>query len=107
MNFYNSILDSEVLGLSSPEVAEAVKIMENTFRDINIAFVNEMAKSFDRLGIDITEVIRGASTKPFAFMPHYPGCGVGGHCISVDPYYLIEQASKKDLNIDFCDWQEK
>lgn len=101
MNFYNSILDSEVLGLSSPEVAEAVKIMENTFRDINIAFVNEMAKSFDRLGIDITEVIRGASTKPFAFMPHYPGCGVGGHCISVDPYYLIEQASKKGFEHRF------
>lgn len=101
INFYNSILDSEVLGLSSPEVAEAVKIMENTFRDINIAFVNEMAKSFDRLGIDITEVIRGASTKPFAFMPHYPGCGVGGHCISVDPYYLIEQASKKGFEHRF------
>ncbi len=101
MNFYNSILDSEVLALSSPEVAEAVKIMENTFRDINIAFVNEMAKSFDRLGIDITEVIRGASTKPFAFMPHYPGCGVGGHCISVDPYYLIEQASKKGFEHRF------
>ena len=101
INFYNSILDSEVLGLSSPEVAEAVKIMENTFRDINIAFVNEMAKSFDRLGIDITEVIRGASTKPFAFMPHYPGCGVGGHCISVDPYYFIEQASKKGFEHRF------
>lgn len=92
--FYRSILDSEILSLSSPRSAEAVKIMENTFRDVNIAFVNEMAKSFDRLGIDITEVIKGASTKPFGFMPHYPGCGVGGHCIAVDPYYLIEQASK-------------
>lgn len=101
INFYNSILDSEVLGLSSPRSAEAVKIMENTFRDINIAFVNEMAKSFDRLGIDVTEVIRGASTKPFAFMTHYPGCGVGGHCISVDPYYLIEQASKEGFEHRF------
>ncbi|PKP59597.1 MAG: UDP-N-acetyl-D-glucosamine dehydrogenase [Candidatus Altiarchaeales archaeon HGW-Altiarchaeales-2] len=99
--FYNSILDSEVLGLSSPRSAEAVKIMENTFRDINIAFVNEMAKSFDRLGIDITEVLKGASTKPFAFMPHYPGCGVGGHCISVDPYYLIEQAGKEGFEHRF------
>src|SRR3989344_2770965 len=54
------------------------------------AFIKEIAKCFDRMGIDITEVIKGAATKPFAFMPHYPGCGVGGHCISVDPYYLIE-----------------
>ena len=56
--------------------------------------MNELAKSFDKLGIDIVEVINGASNKPFAFMPHYPGCGVGGHCIPVDPYYLIEKARK-------------
>lgn len=96
--FYRGILNSEVLELSSVKAAEATKIMENTFRDVNIAFVNEMAQSFDKAGIDILEVIKGASTKPFAFMPHYPGAGVGGHCISVDPYYLIEKA--KQLGFD-------
>ena len=92
--FYKEILDVEIVKLSTVKTAEAVKIVENTFRDINIAFVNELAKSFDKIGIDITEVIKGASTKPFGFMPHYPGCGVGGHCIAVDPYYLIEKAEK-------------
>lgn len=92
--FYRSLIDAEVLELSSVKAAEATKIMENTFRDVNIAFVNEMAQSFDKAGIDILEVIKGASTKPFAFMPHYPGAGVGGHCISIDPYYLIEKAKQ-------------
>jgi len=92
--FYKGIIDAEITELSSVKAAEAVKITENSFRDINIAFVNELAKSFDVAGIDIKEVIRGASTKPFAFMPHYPGAGVGGHCIPVDPYYLIEKAKK-------------
>lgn len=92
--FYRSIIDADVIELSSVKAAEATKIMENTFRDVNIAFVNEMAKSFDKAGIDIIEVIKGASTKPFAFMPHYPGAGVGGHCISIDPYYLIEKAKQ-------------
>ncbi len=92
VDFYQSFLKAEVHPLSSIRAAEAVKIIENTFRDINIAFVNELAQSFDKLGIDIVEVIKGASTKPFGFMPHWPGCGVGGHCIAVDPYYLIEKA---------------
>ena len=92
--FYKSIIEANILELNSVKAAEATKIMENTFRDINIAFVNEMAMSFDMAGIDITEVIRGASTKPFAFMPHYPGAGVGGHCIAVDPYYLISKAKE-------------
>ena len=99
--FYRKIIDAPVLELSSVKAAEATKIMENAFRDVNIAFVNEMAKSFDNLGIDITEVIKAASTKPFAFMPHYPGCGVGGHCIPVDPYYLIEEAKRKGFNHRF------
>src|SRR5690606_32185414 len=68
------------------------KVVENSFRDINIAFVNELAKSFTKLGINVKNVIDGAATKPFAFMPHYPSIGVGGHCIPVDPYYLIEYA---------------
>jgi len=99
--FYRSITSSEVLELNSVKAAEATKIMENTFRDINIAFVNEMAKSFDMMGIDITEVIKGASTKPFAFMPHWPGCGVGGHCIKVDPYYLISRAKENGFTHQF------
>ena len=78
--FYRSFLKSEVKVLNSIKAAEATKIVENTFRDINIAYVNELAMSFDKLGIDILEVIEGAKTKPFAFMPHYPGAGVGGHC---------------------------
>jgi UDP-N-acetyl-D-glucosamine dehydrogenase len=99
--FYESILDAPVKEMGSVTEAEAVKILENTFRDINIAFVNEMAKSFDVLGIDIKNVIEGASTKPFAFMPHYPGNGVGGHCISVDPYYMIEHARKAGFDHKF------
>ncbi len=99
--FYESILDASVKEMDSIMEAEAVKILENTFRDINIAFVNEMAKSFDKLGIDIKNVIEGASTKPFAFMPHYPGNGVGGHCISVDPYYMIERARQVGFDHEF------
>lgn len=100
-NLYNQIIDANVMKLSSLKNAEATKIVENTFRDINIAFVNEMAKSFDKIGIDIKEVIDAAATKPFSFMAHYPGCGVGGHCIAVDPYYLIEKAEKTGFNHRF------
>jgi UDP-N-acetyl-D-glucosamine dehydrogenase len=96
--FYESLIDAEVMAMGSLKEAEAVKIVENSFRDINIAFVNELAMSFHRLGINLNNVIKGASTKPFAFMPHYPGVGVGGHCIPVDPYYLIEYA--RDFGFD-------
>jgi UDP-N-acetyl-D-glucosamine dehydrogenase len=99
--FYENILDAPIMPMKFIREAEAVKIVENSFRDINIAFVNELAKSFDRMNIDIVDVIRGASTKPFAFMPHWPGCGVGGHCIPVDPYYLIERAKKNDFDHKF------
>ena len=98
VDFYKSILEAEIVPLSSLKAAEACKVIENSFRDINIAFVNELAMSFDKMGIDVFEVINGASTKPFAFMPHYPGAGVGGHCIPVDPYYLIKKAA--DLGFD-------
>src|SRR3989344_5104507 len=94
--FYRSIITGEVKPMGSLKEAEAVKVVENSFRDINIAFVNELARSFSKLGIDVVNVIDGAATKPFAFMPHYPGCGVGGHCIPVDPYYLIDYAKKKN-----------
>lgn len=99
--FYEKILDTNVMEMGSIKEAEAVKILENTFRDINIAFVNEMAKSFDKLGIDITNVITGAATKPFSFMPHFPGNGVGGHCISVDPYYMIERGRQAGFDHEF------
>ncbi|MHA2239565.1 MAG: nucleotide sugar dehydrogenase, partial [Candidatus Hodarchaeales archaeon] len=98
VEFYNAILDSEIHPLSSLKAAEACKVVENSFRDINIAFVNELAMSFQIMGIDIVEVMQGAATKPFAFLPHYPGTGVGGHCIPVDPYYLIKKA--QDLGFD-------
>ena len=99
--FYKNLIDAEITGLSSVKAAEATKIMENTFRDINIAFINEMAKSFDKAGIDILEVIESAKGKPFAFLAHYPGVGVGGHCIPVDPYYLIEKAKQIGFNHEF------
>ncbi len=99
--FYENIIDAPIMAMKSIREAEAVKIMENSFRDINIAFVNELAKSFDRMGIDITNVIKGASTKPYAFMAHWPGCGVGGHCIPVDPYYLIEKAKENEFDHKF------
>lgn len=86
---YRGLTDSEIVPMRTIKEAEAVKMVENAFRDVNIAFVNELAMSFARAGIDIANVLKGASTKPFAFMPHQPGCGVGGHCIPVDPYYLI------------------
>lgn len=92
VDFYESILQGEVKPMRSLKEAEAVKVVENSFRDINIAFVNELAMSFVKLNIDVVNVIEGASTKPFSFLAHFPGCGVGGHCIPVDPYYLIEYA---------------
>lgn len=99
--FYESILDAKVMPMKTIREAEAAKIIENSFRDINIAFVNELAKSFDLMGIDIVNVIRGAATKPFAFMAHWPSCGVGGHCIPVDPYYLIEKAKENEFDHKF------
>ncbi len=100
-DFYASIVDGEIRKMKSIREAEAVKIVENSFRDINIAFVNELARSFDVLNIDVKDVIEGAATKPFAFMAHYPSCGVGGHCIPVDPYYLIERAKQSGFDHKF------
>ena len=100
-DFYRSFITSEINEMPDLKTAEATKIIENTFRDINIAYVNELAKSFDVLGIDLIKVIKGASNKPFAFMPHYPGCGVGGHCIPVDPYYLIKRAQQSGFDHRF------
>jgi len=94
VQFYQGLVDAPILSMPSLKEAEAVKMVENAFRDINIAFVNELAMSFDKAKIDLVSVLRGASTKPFGFMPHFPGCGVGGHCIPVDPYYLIRYGEK-------------
>lgn len=101
LDFYRSIIDADIKPMGSLKEAEAVKVVENSFRDINIAFVNELAQSFSLLGIDVVNVIKGASTKPFSFLAHFPGCGVGGHCIPVDPYYLIEYAKKNGFKHRF------
>jgi len=106
-DFYSSILVAEVKPMGSIKEAEAVKIVENSFRDINIAFVNELAMSFASLNIDVVNVINGAATKPFSFMAHYPSCGVGGHCIPVDPYYLIEYAEKNGFHHEFLSLARK
>lgn len=98
---YTRLIDADIMKMGSLKEAEAVKVVENSFRDINIAFVNELAMSFALLGIDTVNVINGAATKPFSFMPHYPGIGVGGHCIPVDPYYLIEYARKNGFEHKF------
>lgn len=89
---YRSILESEVHEVSSPAVAEMEKLLENTFRNINIALANEMAILCNKMGIDVWEVIDAAKTKPYGFMPFYPGPGLGGHCIPIDPWYLTWKA---------------
>jgi len=107
VKYYETIIDGEIRPMKSIRSAEAVKVVENSFRDVNIAFVNELAQSFDRMGIDVKDVIDGAATKPFAFMPHYPSRGVGGHCIPVDPYYLIEEAKRKGFDHQFLSTARK
>ena len=92
--FYRSILDATVVTVSSPSVAEATKMLENIFRYVNIALVNELAVLHETLGVDFVEAINAAATKPFGFMPHYPGPGVGGHCIPKDPFYLVYKAKQ-------------
>jgi UDP-N-acetyl-D-glucosamine dehydrogenase len=89
---YKSVLEGEVHVVSSPKVAEMEKILENTFRNINIALVNEMAILCNKMGIDVWEVIDAAKTKPYGFMAFYPGPGLGGHCIPSDPFYLTWKA---------------
>ena len=90
---YGSIID-RIVPVASPEVAESAKLLENIFRAVNIALVNEMKVVFDRMGINVWEVIEAAKTKPFGFMPFYPGPGLGGHCIPLDPFYLTWKAAE-------------
>jgi len=95
---YRNVLEGDVFEASSPKVAEMEKIFENTFRNINIALANEMALLCRRMGIDVWEVIAAASTKPYGFMPFYPGPGVGGHCIPIDPFYLTWKAREYEMH---------
>lgn len=89
--------------VSSTQVAEATKLMENIFRSVNIALVNELKVTFMKMGIDIWEVIEAAKTKPFGFMPFYPGPGLGGHCIPIDPFYLTWKAREYGVNTRFIE----
>jgi len=92
-----------VVPVSSPEVAEACKILENTYRAINIALVNELKVLYDRMGVDVWEVIEAAKTKPFGFQAFYPGPGLGGHCIPIDPFYLSWAARKYGMTTRFIE----
>ncbi len=92
--FYETILKAPVVKVSSPSVAEAAKILENIFRYVNIGLVNELSVLHEELGVDFIEAIGAAATKPFGFMAHYPGPGIGGHCIPKDPFYLVYKAKK-------------
>lgn len=93
---YGAVVE-KVVPVASPEVAESAKLLENIFRAVNIALVNEMKIILARMGIDIWEVIEAAKTKPFGFMPFYPGPGLGGHCIPVDPFYLTWKAAEHGI----------
>ena len=94
---------ARVVPVSSPEVAEACKILENTYRAVNIALVNELKVLYDRMGIDVWEVIEAAKTKPFGFQAFYPGPGLGGHCIPIDPFYLSWVARKHGMTTRFIE----
>src|SRR6202011_6037638 len=92
-----------VVPVSSTSVAEMVKLLENTFRMINIGLANELALMCDRMGINVWEVITAAATKPFAFMPFYPGPGLGGHCIPIDPFYLSWKSKQAGVEARFIE----
>ena len=96
-----------VIPVSSPKTAEMVKLLENTFRSINIGLANEMVLMCDKLDVDVWEVIEAAGTKPFGFMPFYPGPGLGGHCIPIDPLYLSWKMKNLNYNPQFIDLASK
>lgn len=100
--FYSIVVD-KVVPVSSTRTAEAVKITENIFRAVNIAMVNELKVIYDAMNIDVWEVIDGAATKPFGYMPFYPGPGLGGHCIPIDPFYLTWKAREYELSTKFIE----
>ena len=101
-NLYALVCD-EVVRVSSPEAAEMSKLLENIFRSVNIALVNELAELADRMGLDIHEVVDAAATKPFGFMRFDPGPGMGGHCLPVDPFYLTWKAREYDFSTEFIE----
>src|SRR3972149_2933543 len=101
-SLYEQIV-SKTAPVSSPKVAEATKLLENIYRSVNIALVNELKIIFERMGIDIWEVIDSASTKPFGFTPFYPGPGLGGHCIPIDPFYLAWKARRYEIPTRFIE----
>ena len=100
--FFSLVVD-KAIPVGSPKVAEMTKLLENIFRSVNIALVNELSELCRRMDIDIWEVIHAASSKPFGFMPFYPGIGVGGHCIPVDPFYLSWKAREYDFYVNFIE----
>ncbi len=100
--FYASAMDT-VHRVSSPEAAELTKLLENIFRSVNIALVNELAQLCDRMGIDVWEVVEAAATKPFGFMSFQPGPGLGGHCIPIDPFYLTWKAREFGFYTEFIE----
>jgi len=106
VEFYSEFID-EVIECESVEVAETAKLLENSFRFINISFINEITIFCQKLGIDINEVIKAASSKPYGFMPFYPGIGVGGHCIPVDPIYLANAAKTLGVPTRFINLAEQ
>jgi UDP-N-acetyl-D-glucosamine dehydrogenase len=99
---YGAVLE-RVVPVSSARVAEAAKLLENIYRSVNIALVNELKVLFDRMGLDVWEVINAAATKPFGFTPFYPGPGLGGHCIPIDPFYLTWKARQYELTTRFIE----
>ncbi|MGD9898976.1 MAG: nucleotide sugar dehydrogenase [Calditrichaceae bacterium] len=102
MALYEKVI-VKTIPVSSSQAAEATKLLENIFRSVNIALVNEMKMILDRMGIDVWEVINAASTKPFGYMPFYPGPGLGGHCIPIDPFYLTWKAREFEMNTRFIE----
>ena len=102
VSLYRQIIE-KVVPVSSPRVAELTKLLENIYRSVNIALVNELKMLADRMGIDIWEVIEAASTKPFGVLPFYPGPGMGGHCIPIDPFYLSWKAREYDFTTKFIE----
>jgi UDP-N-acetyl-D-glucosamine dehydrogenase len=100
--FYDQVV-SRTVPVATLETAEAVKLTENIFRAVNIALVNELKVIFDEMGIDVWEVIDAAKTKPFGFMPFYPGPGLGGHCIPIDPFYLTWKAREYEVSTRFVE----
>jgi UDP-N-acetyl-D-glucosamine dehydrogenase len=96
-----SQIKNKVVAVDSPRIAEAAKILENTFRLVNISLVNELAKVFEKMDIDTYKVIDAAATKPFGYMPFYPGAGAGGHCIPIDAFYMSHIAKKYGMHLDF------